>query len=127
MTQPNTDAAEAAIRAVNAEENRLMVAGDTDGLNDLLADGFVLVHITGYEQSKAEWLEHIGSGQMSYHLITEEEVSVSVNGTRAELVARNLVDATIWGSQAIWPLKMRTTFALRGGNWEPAFSRATTY
>jgi hypothetical protein len=127
MTQPNTAAAEAAIRAVNTEENRLMVAADTDGLNDLLADGFVLVHMTGYRQPKAEWLEHIDSEKMSYHRITEEHVSVSVDGTSAELVAQNLVDATIWGSRAVWPLQMQTTFALRDGSWEPTFSRATTY
>lgn len=85
------------------------------------------MHITGYEQSKAGWLEQIDSGEMTYHSIREQSVTVEVHGNTAVLVARNLVDATIWGSRSIWPLKMTTSFARQEGHWRPTHSRATTY
>jgi hypothetical protein len=89
--------AAAAIKRANNELSRWMVEGRTDRLGKLLDDGFVLVHITGYVQSKAEWLAQIDSGEMTYHGIREQSVTVEVHGGTAVVVARNLVDATIWG------------------------------
>ncbi|MFL4480391.1 nuclear transport factor 2 family protein [Paeniglutamicibacter sp. ORCA_105] len=123
----NDSTAEAAIRQANTDENLWMVAARVDKLEDLLAETFVLVHITDYRQPKTEWLEHIRSGQMVYHEIIEQSVTVEINGTRALLVARNLVDATIWGSRAVWPLQMTTTFVEDDSVWKPTFSRATTF
>ena len=121
-----SDAAEA-IKKANTDLNRWMVQGRTDRLEELLDDGFVLVHITGYVQSKAEWLAQIDSGEMTYHGIREQSVKVEVHGDTAVLVARNLVDATIWGSRATWPLEMTTPFAKQEGRWRPTRSRAITY
>nr|WP_296766931.1 DUF4440 domain-containing protein [Rhodococcus sp. (in: high G+C Gram-positive bacteria)] len=40
-----------------------MVERDTDLLDDLLADDYTLTHMTGYTQSKTEWLAQIASGE----------------------------------------------------------------
>ena len=56
----------AAILQANQNQSRWLIEADTDRLNDLLADDFTAVHITGYEQSKDEWLEQIRSGRMAY-------------------------------------------------------------
>lgn len=116
-----------AIRAANTAENKWMVEARVDKLDELLDDDFVLVHITGYQQSKAEWLEQIRTGQMDYHDIREQSIEIQVNGAQALLVARNRVHATIWGTKAVWPLHMTTTFAEIDGVWKPTHSRATTF
>lgn len=59
---------EAQILRANTDQNRRMVEADTHALEALLTPGFELVHITGYAQPKAEWLEEIRSGGMAYPL-----------------------------------------------------------
>lgn len=127
MTTTGNSPAETAILQANANENRWMVEARVDLLDELLAQDFVLVHITGYAQPKAEWLEEIRTGSMDYHDIREQSVSVTIDGATAVLVARNLVTATIWGSHSVWPLQMTTTFVEAGGVWTPTYSRAVTF
>jgi hypothetical protein len=64
---------------------------------------------------------------MRYHAIRQQSVTVTIEGDKATLVARNTVDATIWGTHATWPLEMTTQFTRVDGAWRPAHSRATTY
>lgn len=62
-----TDPATEEVLAVVRARNQAMIDRDVDALDRLLADDFTATHITGYEQSKQEWLEQIASGQMRYH------------------------------------------------------------
>ncbi|WP_455834353.1 nuclear transport factor 2 family protein [Pseudarthrobacter siccitolerans] len=124
-TPPNSD--EAAVLKVNRERSRLLVEQRTDELDDLLSADFVAVHITGYEQTKAEWLDQIQSGQMRYHGFEEVSSTVTVDGDSAVAVTRSLVDATIYGSRGTWPLESTTTSVRDGGTWKAQHSRARTY
>jgi ketosteroid isomerase-like protein len=121
------ETARAEILSANQDQNAALVQGDTGRLDQLLADDFVAVHITGYEQSKAEWLAQIESGRMAYHGLTEVSASLTVDGDRAVLVTRNLVDATIYGSRGTWPLQATTTYARIGHAWKAVSSQAATY
>jgi hypothetical protein len=88
-----------------------MVTGDIEELNGLLAEDFTLTHMTGYVQSKAEWLEAIAAGRMRYHRVETVEATSSPEGTAPALTARTLADATIWGSRATWRLTLHSSFA----------------
>ena len=122
-TSPSAD--EAAILAANADQTRWMIDADVERLGALLDENFTAIHITGYEQSKAEWLDQIRAGQMAYHDVTEQSVSVEIDGDTAVLVKRNLVTATIYGTRGTWPLESTTTYAKTDGVWRPTSSRAT--
>ncbi|WP_353711981.1 nuclear transport factor 2 family protein [Arthrobacter sp. K5] len=104
-----------------------MVAGDIDTLDDILADGFTLTHMTGYVQSKAEWLDAIASGHMQYHRMETVEASLSPVGTAPGLTVRTLTDATIWGSRATWRLTLRSWLEPRGTEWVVARTIASTW
>src|SRR3954451_12696564 len=104
-----------------------MVAGDADALGDLLADDFVLVHMTGYRQPKAEWLGDVRSGAMSYHAMTDGDVSVERSGEAPVVTARTRTAATIWGATGTWPLQLRITFTRAGGAWVAAGTVASTW
>lgn len=64
---------EAAVLANYAAQRDAMVAGDADRLDGLLGQGFTLTHMTGYVQTRAEWvadgrdggIDLVASGQMS--------------------------------------------------------------
>ncbi|WP_405467945.1 nuclear transport factor 2 family protein [Streptomyces canus] len=75
-----------------------MLNGDTHALDNLLADGCTLTHITGYLQPKDEWLSQTRAGQFLYH------------GTRAN-----------------WRLQMTMDYAREGDTWSVVRSAATTW
>ena len=104
-----------------------MAAGDADALGALLADDFTLVHMTGYLQPKAEWLADVRSGQMTYHSMTDVDVSVDDSGDAPVVTARTRTEATIWGGHGIWPLRLRITYRRQDGAWIAADSVASTW
>jgi hypothetical protein len=116
-----------AVRANYEGQRRAMVAGDADALGALLADGFTLVHMTGYEQPKAEWLADVRSGAMSYCSMEDVEVSVDLAATAPVVTARTRTSATIWGASGTWPLQLRITFIHEDSAWVASGTVASTW
>ena len=123
----NVDADTAAILQASRDRTRAMVEGDVARLDELLDGGFTAVHISGYEQPKAEWLEQIASGEMAYHDVKEVSAVVDIDGDTAVLTTRNLVTATINGANGTWPLESTATYERQNGTWVNTLSRSTTY
>jgi ketosteroid isomerase-like protein len=118
---------EADIRALYGHLHRAMVAADTGALAALLTDDFHLVHMTGYDQSRTEWLSQIDSGQMRYFSSVEEALIVQIDGDRATLRGRNRVSANIWGMRGTWPLQLDVQLSRRQGRWQMSMATASTY
>lgn len=104
-----------------------MLDGDTDALDNLLADGCTLTHITGYVQPKDEWLSQMRAGQFLYHRIEEKSVAVAVEGTTARVSGRFITDATVYGTRANWRLHMSMDCVREGGTWTVIRSVAATW
>ncbi|MDR6558598.1 hypothetical protein J2809_002968 [Arthrobacter pascens] len=117
----------AAVRALHDSLCAAMVAGDVAALDKILTADFTLKHMTGYVQSKSEWLDDIESGQMQYHRMETVEVTVDAEGAVPELTARTLTDATIWGARATWRLTLRSWFEPHEGDWVLARTVASTW
>ncbi|SDP79583.1 protein of unknown function [Arthrobacter sp. ok909] len=103
------------------------MAGDVAELDSILADEFTLTHMTGYVQSKAEWLDAIDTGQMQYHRMETMEATINTEGTTPGLTARTLTDATIWGSRATWRLTLRSWFEPHEDEWVITRTVASTW
>lgn len=116
-----------AIRALHEAMREAMVASDVAELDSILADGFTLTHMTGYVQSKAEWLDAIESGEMQYHRMETVQATLGTDVAVPELTARTLTDATIWGSRATWRLMLRSWFEPRGDGWVITRTVASTW
>ncbi|WP_406491299.1 nuclear transport factor 2 family protein [Streptomyces sp. NBC_01604] len=104
-----------------------MLDGDTDALDNLLADGCTLTHITGYVQPKNEWLSQMRAGQFLYHRIEEKSVAVEVEGSTARVSGRFVTDATVYGTRANWRLHMTMDYAREADTWSVTRSAATTW
>lgn len=115
------------IHALYGSMHRAMVAADTGRLETMLTDDFHLVHMTGYDQPRAEWLAHIASGQMRYFDSKEEQVAINIDGGKATLMGRNRVKASIWGTRGTWPLQLDINLILLSGRWLMSAARASTY
>ena len=126
VTGPNDDV-QAAVRGNYEAQRKSMVAGDASALGQLLTEDFMLTHMTGYEQTRREWLTHVASGEMTYHHITDVAITVSGDTTEPVLTARTRTDATIWGGRGTWPLQLAIHYTHDTGQWLAAYTIASTW
>lgn len=107
--------------------HRAMVSADIQVLSTLLADDFRLIQMTGYDQSRKEWLEHINARKMRYFSSDELKVNVKMQGEEAQLVGQNFVRASIWGAQGTWPLQMEIKVVRVVDVWQMKTAHASTF
>lgn len=123
--QQNED--EKAIIAVVNKLSELMIARDLNGLKQILDENYTLTHMTGYVQPKDEWVEEVQRESMKYYSVQEVSKTVKMNGDKAEVVDRNLVDARIWGTRHTWKLQQILQLEKRDGKWIILKSVASTF
>jgi len=104
-----------------------MVQADTDTLRGLISQAFMLIHMTGYAQTGAEWLQHIESGKMRYFSSVEEALLLRGAGGKHWLCGQNQVRANIWGARGTWRLQMEVEFRMHQGIWLMSKATASTY
>ena len=89
--------------------NISMLKADIKTLDLLLADSFTLTHITGYIQSKQEWLKAIASREMSYSKIQIIDIFSQTNNMQGIIIGKALTTANIWGAKGTWRLQLHIT------------------
>lgn len=104
-----------------------MVGADTSELGSLLAPDFTLTHMTGYLQSRAEWLDDIATGQMTYHSIRNVDITPEITADSVTLTARSQTHATIWGADGTWPLQLRIEYGRTSAGWIAKRTVASTW
>lgn len=110
-------------RALNAA----MLNRDTAAIAQLTTADFTLTHITGYRQTRHEWLQHIDTGKMRYLNMQEHSVSSSATENGARVIGRSLVTADIWGAHGTWPLQLDYELVRENGVWKARRAVATLY
>ncbi len=123
--QQNND--EMAILQLARQLTDLMIAGNTAGIDHIVAPDFTLTHITGYVQSKTEWLNEINTGGMKYHAYQEVSAAIELQEDKAVFTGQNLLDARIWGSRNTWRLQQSMQLEKINGKWIIMNTVATTF
>jgi len=123
----DTDKKNAEVLDVTRRLKQLMIDKNLVELDKVLDKNFTLTHITGYLQSKEEWLSEIQSERMKYYSYKEVSTTVAVNGDNATFVGQNILDARIWGSRNKWRLQQTLQLEKRSGKWIILKSLATTF
>jgi ketosteroid isomerase-like protein len=106
--------------------NDAMVNKDIATLNTILDDDYESVHITGYQQSKQEWLEQIENEEMKYFETMPQKTTITFEGNTAILICDTKIDARIYGFRNTWSMKTEMYFDKRGDNWYPVKAIATS-
>ncbi|PZL76650.1 DUF4440 domain-containing protein [Enterococcus plantarum] len=110
------------------QENQAMVEKDLPILKKILSDDMHLIHMTGYDQTKQEWLEQIESEQIRYFSSEEEAIKeIQIEGNHASFIGQNKVDARIYGSRNTWNLEMKMIFEKKAGAWVIVRQEASMY
>lgn len=107
---------------------RAMITKDTTALSRLLADHFVLVHMTGMRQPKTEYLGSIAQGTLNYYSCDDTQLDITVEDNRASLTGRSRVNAAVFGGgRHTWRLQLDIDLKKEGGRWLMTEARASTY
>ncbi|MCF2505298.1 nuclear transport factor 2 family protein [Dyadobacter sp. CY107] len=125
--QQNTINEEGAVLATVRQLGQLMVARDTASMNNILDEHYTLTHMTGYVQPKLEWFGEVQKETMKYYSAKEVDHQVTLNGIKADVTVKNMVDARIWGSRNTWRLQQQMKLEKRNGKWIILQSIASTF
>ncbi|WP_170971584.1 nuclear transport factor 2 family protein [Peribacillus simplex] len=114
------------ILAVYHRIDDAMVNKDTETLDYILDDNYVSVHMTGYQQSKQEWLEQIENEEMRYFKTMPQKTTITIDDNIAILICETKIDARIYGFRNTWSMKINMYFEKRGINWYPVNASASS-
>ncbi len=105
-----------------------MINKDEAALNDILADSFELVHMTGMRQTKQAFIRGVMNGTLNYFSADHEYSPVTINGDNAEIIGHSIVNAAVFGGgKHTWRLEQVITMKKIGGEWKITHSIAGTY
>jgi hypothetical protein len=125
--QINMTSEENQIIAVTDSVIVYMIEQNVGGLRSILDKDFTLTHITGYVQSRKEWLSEIETEGMKYYSAKKIKHDVSISGDEAVSTFQHLLDARIWGSRNTWRLQQKMKLEKRGNHWIVVNSIASTF
>lgn len=107
---------------------RYMIGKDADGLRSLMADDYVLMHMTGVKQSKEVFLSGLLDGTFNYYSAEHDSIDVTVSGGTAAMIGKSRVRAAVYGGrESLWRLRGDFTLRKENGTWRLTSSRASTY
>lgn len=105
-----------------------MIAKDIQTLSSMIADNFVLTHMTGMKQPRSAFLQSIANGTLNYFSAQHEHVSIHVEGQTATLTGQSRVQAAVFGGgRHGWNLQLRCRLVGMDGQWQLASAAASTY
>ncbi len=107
---------------------RCMIEKDADGLRELMADDYVLTHMTGVRQSKDEFIKGLMEGTFNYYAADHDSIAVTITTDGALLTGKSRVLAAVYGGRKnCWRLRGDFTLRKEGGDWRFTDSKASTY
>ncbi len=105
-----------------------MIEKDRAGLEEVLDDSFVLVHMTGMRQDKEEFINAVLDGTLNYYSVVHENMPVTINGDTAVITGQSYVQAAVFGGgKNYWHLQQKCSLKKTDNTWRITRSVASTY
>jgi hypothetical protein len=115
------------IIAVTDSVIQYMIEKNLDGLQSILDKDFTLTHITGYVQSRKEWLSEIETEGMKYYSAKKIKHEIKINSNEAVSTFQHLLDARIWSLRNTWRLQQKMKLEKQNNQWIVINSIASTF
>ena len=99
-----------------------------DKLNNILANNYILEHITGMKQTKNDYINSVKNGELKYYESIHESINIKIEGNKATLIGKTKTLASPFGSTiSWWRLKQYLTIEKINNRWQITHSIASTY
>ncbi len=110
------------------EMYRAMMVKDSAGMDKILDESFILVHMTGMRQPKEEFINAVLNGTLNYYTAEHDDIILlTVDGEHASMVGKTRVNAAIFGGgRHTWRLQQDIELVKRNGLWLISKARAST-
>ena len=116
------------IRSIYKQMYEGMISKDETLLREVLDDSFVLVHMTGMQQSKEEFISAVMNGTLNYFSGRQESLTVEQSGDTAVMIGRSVVAAAVFsGGKHTWRLQQKCDMKKADGKWRITRSVVSTY
>jgi ketosteroid isomerase-like protein len=101
------------------EERRAaaMLAADTGTLDGLLHDGLTYMHSTGGADTKASYLDGVGSGAFDYRKVDRDDVTIKVQGDIGMVFYHLNADVVIRGNLRNLDNRVLAVWTREDGGW----------
>ena len=101
---------------------------DINLLNSILADDYILVHMTGMQQTKADYINSVMNEELIYYEAIHEKIDIEINKNKAEVIGKTKTLASPFGmSKNWWRLKQEMYLEKTDDKWIIKKSIASTY
>ena len=111
----------------NNQENELLngfvnfiqaiISKDKQGMDSFLDSSFVLIHMSGNEEPKSQYISDVMGGVLNYFHSKIINPQIKINNNYAEMNADVNLDAKVYGMKGNWTLHSRNTFIKKNGQW----------
>lgn len=103
-----------------------LISKDISTLETIHAENFVLVHMTGKNQPKKEYLRCVRDGVLNYFSERTENIFVDVDA--GKLIGQSKVEAEVFGGgKHTWDLQLAFYVKKISGKWILIHGKASTY
>ena len=107
---------------------RAMIEKDGAALNRLLDESFILVHMTGMQQNKQEFIRAVENGTLNYFSEDLKDAQTIVHKDFVEFTGKSIVNADVFGGgRHTWHLQLDMKFVFANGDWLISESVASTW
>ena len=107
---------------------RGMIDKDRKILSGLLDNDFVLIHMTGMQQSKEAFIRAVEDGTLNYFSASHQNIETEIHRDIAQLTGQSVVRAAVFGGgQHTWRLQLKIKLVQKDNTWRMLEARASTY
>ena len=94
-----------------------IISKDKNVMNSFLDSSFILVHMSGNEEPKNQFINDVMGGVLNYYHSKIIEPKIKINNNSAEMNVDVNLDAKVYGMKGNWTLHSRNTFIKKNGQW----------
>lgn len=104
------------------------ITKDLETLNEILADDYKLIHMTGKIQTKKEYIESVRTEELKYYESIHESIEIKINNDEAIIIGKTKTLASPFGfKKSWWNLRQDLTIKKENNKWIIKQSIASTY
>ena len=106
------------IRELETQRFRAMERVDVATLNRILSDELIYTHANGLQQTKAQLIGVLGSGDMKYESITPDDIRVRIYNETAVVTGRASMKIKARGEEQTFKLCYLDVYVKQDSRWQ---------
>ena len=113
------------VAALSEQHRQAAIKGDTDALDAVLADDWVVVGPTGEVETKRQQVQKMKDESLVFEAIDAKEVKVRMHGDTAIVMGLYHIKATVNGRTVDGDFRNTGVFNKQAGTWRCVFNQVT--